>query len=354
MSLAYELSRRGMAAVVVDRQQPGLEASWAGAGILPPGSWYDDHPALAALAALSDRLNVRWSVELAERTGIDNAFRLTGAVHLAETDDQLERLSRKFAAWDQLGIATRRIATNQLYQFEPGIDGARAAAAFYVPGEAQIDNRLHLQALVHACRAAGVAVTHPAEVLSLDAAATRPTRVQTSAGTIEASRVVLAAGAWSGGLGELFGLRLAVKPLRGQMIEFAPLPVGMLRGNVHCGDKYLVPRRDGRLIVGSTVDDVGFDKSTVGNQLAALEVFARELVPGLRDVPLGGGWAGLRPASADGLPYVGRVPGVHNAFVATAHFRAGLQFASGTAVALADLMTGETPAIDLQPLRVDR
>jgi glycine oxidase len=354
LSLAYELSRRGATAVVVDRQAPGREASWAGAGILPPGSWYDDRPGVAELASLSAKLNGLWARDLAHQTGIDNEFRITGALYVADSEPQLARLTRKFEAWSRLGIETTRLTGEQVPDFEAQLDATDSVATFYVPGEGQIDNRLHLAALLGACQARDVVVVSPAEVVSLKQANDRVGEVVTSAGSIHVGRVVLTAGAWSGGLGELFGVRLAVRPMRGQMIDFGPLHPALLNGNIHCADRYVVPRRDGRLIVGSTVDDVGFNRDTVSEQLVDLAGFARRLLPALVKVPVSNAWSGLRPASGDGLPYIGAVPHLQNAFVATGHFRAGLQLASGTASALADVMTDETPAIDLQPFRIDR
>lgn len=278
LSLAYELSRRGGQVVVVDRQPPGREASWAGAGILPPGSWYDDHPALAALARVSTPLNARWSQALADQTGIDNQYRITGAIHLAQSDAESDRLTAKFATWSSLDIESRRLTRGELQQHEPALDAA-TAAAYYVPGEGQVNNRLHLEALAKACKAAGVRLVYPAEVTAVDRTTARIAKVWTSAGSIDAQRVVLAAGAWSGTLAGQLGFTLAVKPLRGQMLNFGPLPTSVLNGNVHSADRYVVPRSDGRLIVGSTVDDVGFNRDTVPAQLAELAAFARRLLP---------------------------------------------------------------------------
>jgi glycine oxidase len=155
-------------------------------------------------------------------------------------------------------------------------------------------------------------------------------------------------------LGETAEIALKIRPIRGQMLSFRPRAKPLLRGIVHRGDRYVVSRRDGRLIVGSTVEDVGFEKRNTPEAMSELEQFARDLLPALADEPVMERWSGLRPASGDGLPYIGPVPGVHNAYVAAGHYRAGLQLASGTAVALVDLMMGEAPPLDLSPFRLDR
>lgn len=339
--------------VVVDRQPPGLEASWAGAGILPPGSWYDDHPALEQLAALAGCLNPEWSAELLASTGIDNELATVGALHLAETKEQAERLDTKFARWrTQYNISITTPAT--IAEIEPQLAPGKLHSYYYVPGEAQINNRHHLQALVEGCKLRGVAIVHPAEVNAILRPGDRIAEVQTSAANFVPERIVLAAGSWSQLLGNTAQIPLKIKPIRGQMLSFGPLEERVLRGIVHRGDRYLAQRRDGRLIVGSTVEDVGFEKQNTPAALLELEQFARDLLPSLADVPVADHWSGLRPAGGDGLPYIARVPGVHNAYVAAGHYRAGLQLASGTAVALADLMLGEVPPLDLTPFRIDR
>lgn len=354
MSLAYELATRGMAVTVVDRQTPGLEASWAGAGILPPGSWYDDRPSLEALAALSGPLNVAWSKRLREQTQIDNQLSQAGALHLAESPEQAETLHAKFEHWRALGIEAYELENEDLREYAAILDVPQGAKVFHVPGESVVDNRLHLQALADGCRRLGVSIIYPAEVTSIHLSNKSIESVATTTGTTVASRVVLAAGAWSRPLAKLIDWQLRIRPMRGQMIEFETLDDKSAGVIVHSAGRYVVPRRDGRMIVGSTVEDVGFDKRTTAVELAELECFARRLSPSLQEAAVQNAWAGLRPASADGLPYIGPAPAMHNMYVSAGHFRAGLQMASGSAVALADVMTGLPPSVDLKPFRVDR
>ena len=123
---------------------------------------------------------------------------------------------------------------------------------------------------------------------------------------------------------------------------------------VNEGSRYLVPREDGRVLAGSTEEEVGFDKRTTEEAIADLVGFARGLVPALRDAKIEQTWAGLRPASFDGLPYLGPLPGLKNAFIAAGHFRSGLFLSTATAVVMSQLMRGEKPQIDLAPFRVGR
>ena len=146
---------------------------------------------------------------------------------------------------------------------------------------------------------------------------------------------------------------MPLRPIRGQIaLLHGSRP--LLTSVVNRGARYLVPRPDGRVLIGSTEDDVGFDKRTTAGAITDLLEMAFELVPELREQTLEQSWAGLRPATADRLPFIGPVPGLENAFIAAGHFRAGLGLSTGTAVVLSQLIRGETPTINLEPLRLDR
>jgi glycine oxidase len=171
--------------------------------------------------------------------------------------------------------------------------------------------------------------------------------------TVQAERYCLAAGAWSGRLAESLGLAIETRPIRGQ-IALLRLPAQRLGRVVNVGLEYFVPRSDGRLLVGSTIEDAGFAPNTTPQAVARLLDFAHRLLGPLPDAVVEQSWAGLRPGSIDGLPFIGAVPGCDNAFVATGHFRAGLHQSTGTAVLLADLITGRPPQLDPTPFAPDR
>ena len=141
--------------------------------------------------------------------------------------------------------------------------------------------------------------------------------------------------------------------MRGQIVLLSTA-VRLFDRVVNVGPRYLAPRADGRVLVGSTVEDVGFDKQTTATGVEGLLRFALELIPALGDATIERTWAGLRPYTADGLPYLGRVPGLENASVATGHFRGGLHLSTGTAVVMSQLVRGETPSVDLAPFSLSR
>jgi glycine oxidase len=165
--------------------------------------------------------------------------------------------------------------------------------------------------------------------------------------------VCLAAGAWSGGLARRIGLSLPIKPIRGQIALLAS-PAPPIAHMLYEGEHYLVPRSDGRTLVGSTVEDAGFDCRPTAQAIGQLLDFALSLVPTLRSASLERSWAGLRPGSADGLPYLDRVPNLANAYVAAGHFRAGLILAPATAVVMSRMIQGLDPGCDLTPFRIGR
>ncbi|MGD9721757.1 MAG: glycine oxidase ThiO [Pirellulales bacterium] len=352
LSLAYELAGKGARVHVLDAGQPGREASWAGAGILPPAP-ADGDDSLEQLTALSNDLHRQWSQELRAATGIDNGYRRCGAIYLEREAAAAERLTQ-FAAFAQLrGVRAELLSPENLAEREPAVASAAVRAAYLVPDECQIRNPRHLRALLMGCEQRGVQITPCAAAEAFDVGADRVRAVRTAAGTFAADKFCIATGAWSALLAARLGASPAIKPIRGQMLLFqASQPV--LARIVNEGSRYLVPRGDGRVLAGSTEEDVGFDRSTTSGATSALLGFALALVPDLAAATLERTWAGLRPATADGLPYLGPVPDLANVWMAAGHFRGGLQLSTGTALVMGQLLRGLAPQIDLGRFRIDR
>jgi glycine oxidase len=187
-------------------------------------------------------------------------------------------------------------------------------------------------------------VEEPVEVLSLREQNGRVTGVRTVSGEIAADCVIVAAGAWSKRLLGPFGKCLELEPVRGQMLLYSGEP-GMLRHILLRDEYYLVPRRDGQILAGSTVERVGFDVATTTAGRAELRAAAESLVPSLRDLPIVGHWAGLRPGSPDGVPVIGPHPDIEGLYLNTGHYRNGVLLAPGSARLLADLILGREPIV---------
>jgi glycine oxidase len=177
--------------------------------------------------------------------------------------------------------------------------------------------------------------------------------LETCEGRLSAGQYLVCAGAWTDTLLAPLGCRLGVFPVRGQIVLLRS-EVPVVSRIVLRGKRYLVPRPDGRLLVGSTEEDAGFDKATTAAAVGELIRFAVELVPRLSGAAVERCWAGLRPGSRDGLPSIGRVPGFDNLWVAAGHFRAGIQLSAATGLVLAEAMTGKVPSVPLEPFRPDR
>ncbi|MCG8448461.1 MAG: glycine oxidase ThiO [Pirellulales bacterium] len=358
LSLAWELAQHGEKVCVVDRGQLGREASWAGGGMLPPGPSETHWPMASCyeqLAEYSRGLHAEWHEKLLRRTDIDNQYHRCGALYLATSAEQAASLQEKIDLWRQLGIVCHTLDLQQVVELEPGLAGRadQLVAAYHVPEEAQIRNPRHLRALIAACSFEGVELRPDTAVERLERTADRVTCAVTSQGLIDANRFCLAAGCWTGQLTRSLGLDLPVRPIRGQ-IALVEGPLGLLSRTICAGMQYLVPRRDGRLLIGSTLEDVGFDKATTEPAIAELLDFAGSLLPTISQLPALRQWAGLRPGTADGLPYMGHVPPLQNVWLATGHYRAGLQLSPATAVVMCCLMQGKTPPIDVSSLSVER
>ncbi|MDX8398845.1 MAG: FAD-dependent oxidoreductase, partial [Gallionellaceae bacterium] len=188
------------------------------------------------------------------------------------------------------------------------------------------------------------------EVKSLQASADSVNSISTVVGDFSADNYILTAGAWSKQVLGQHALQLDIKPIRGQMLLFK-FPEPPVRHIVLQGDLYLIPRRDGHLLVGSTLEDVGFDKSITPAAHDSLRQRAEAVLPSLRDMPLAQHWAGLRPASPHNLPTIGRHPRLHNLFLNSGHFRYGVTMAIASVEILMNEMNGTPQAFDVTPYR---
>jgi glycine oxidase len=361
LSIARELAGRGRTVRVLARDEPRDTSSWAAAGIFPPTPEWATAPPNARLTAWSDRLHGEWAAALRDETGIDNELGQCGGLHVARTAAALDRLRGVRDDWLARGARCEWLDAAAVAAHEPALADAVArrsvSGGFMLPEERRIRPPRHLAALERSCAIRGVEISRGAAVRAVTTTAGRVTDVVVDvaggAETVRAGHYVLAAGAWSAQLGGQLGLRLDTRPIRGQIVllRLAHQPLGRV---VNRGLEYLVPRDDGRLLVGSTLEDAGFDRATSPDVVERLLAFASDMLGDLPGAAVEQVWAGLRPGSVDGLPTIGPVPGLANAFVAAGHFRAGLHQSTGTAVIIADLIEGRTPSCDPRPFAVDR
>jgi glycine oxidase len=346
LTTAYYLANDGVRVLLLDCGDLGRQASWAGAGIVPPGNSKRASTPYDLLRAHSSEMYPALSRQLHERCGLDNGYVVCGGVEVVETPD-----ATAVAAWRDEGIVFEEWNTRILSERLPHI-GASISRAYYVPQMAQVRNPRHLQALIACCQLAGVQFQTNCAMRGFVRDGDRIGSVETDAGRLPASRYLLAAGAWSGGLLEQVGWQPGIRPVRGQM---ALLKTTTALGPILLhGKRYIVPRLDGHVLVGSTEEEADFDARPTASAIAELLAFATELAPPLADASVERCWAGLRPGSPDGLPFLGLVPGWRNLFVAAGHFRSGIQLSPATGMVMKQLLMGATPTIPLETFRLDR
>jgi len=361
LSIARELAGRGLSVRLLSRETGRDTASWAAAGIFPPAPRYAGMPPGDELTAWSDELHREWARDLLEETGIDNGLRECGGLHVAADERSLGRLHADAGGWEAKGTRCERLDAAALATLEPAlasaVAGGRIVGGFLLPAEMQIRPPRHLQALERSCLARGVRIDVSAEVSDLVVVGGRVEGIRAQldgrAEVVRAASYVLAAGAWSGPLADSLGLRLATRPIRGQ-IALLRLPRQTLTRVVNRGLGYLVPRDDGRLLAGATIEDVGFDATTTPKAIDRLLRMVRELLGEIDGAVLEQSWAGLRPGSPDGLPFIGPSPACDNLFVAAGHFRAGLHQSTGTAVLVADMICEMPSAMHVSAFALDR
>ena len=351
LSTALKLAERGLSVTLLDRQNTGQEASWAGAGMLPPGNLQNAITPESRLRSYSHALWRNFSADLMERTGIDNGFHVCGAIEIFSHATNTERHAH-LQAWRQEGIEVKTLSPTEARQLIPGLNPQLHEIA-YLPQFAQVRNPRHLQAVRAASLQQGVTILEDPQAISFEWRDDRVSAVIVGGQRFTFEQLCITAGAWSASILQKLGFTAPLKPVRGQMVQLQ-LPVQPFPCVIEQGRRYLVPRRDGLVLVGSTEEDAGFQKETTPEGTSGLLEFASHLVPSLASAPVARTWAGLRPGSPDELPLLGLVPGFTNLFVGAGHFRSGLQMSPATATILADLMLGIAPAISLDGLQADR
>ncbi len=344
LSIAFELSLHNVSVRILEQGQFGQEASWAGAGMLPPGN-----PAWAAtpearLRAASHVLWPTWASRLRELTGIDSGYVRCGGLTVHSSSAESE-FSQEKARWIAEGIALESLSGISLRERFPALNPSIQEACF-LPELGQVRNPRLIKALQAACVQRGVELFSGHPVMSIEHNGQRVHSVRTPAGEFTAGQFVIASGAWSGELARQVGMNLDIEPVRGQMVllDAQPLPFSCV---IEDGLRYMVPRPDGRILVGSTEERVGFDKRNTVDGVAGLLKLAQQLVPSLSQAKLERSWSGLRPHRPGGLPFIGPSGIYDNVFVAAGHFRAGLQLSPITATLMREMLLGQPVSLPL-------
>jgi glycine oxidase len=334
--IAYELAKCGAAVTVFDRDEPAHAASWAGAGMLAPFSEDLPDPAMLALCRASLDMFPAFVDELRERSGVDAKFIRSGTLHVALDDVALNSLRSAAPVYRANGGEVTLLDRREMFEREAAVSRTLAGGIF-VANEAQVDNRRLGRALLAACERLGVRFERTAD-LSIEADARRVRGLNTSRGFVPVSTIVNAAGAWAGAVpGVPVPARIAVFPVAGEMLAIA-VPRSFARSLIWLGHTYLVPRADGRLLVGATVIERGFDTRVTALGIHALLEAAFKAIPALAEFALVETWAGLRPGTPDKRPFLGATA-IDGYFVAAGHYRNGILLTPVTARAIAEIIT---------------
>lgn len=365
LASARALAAAGLDTLVLERnREPGREASSAAAGLLVPqteramgtlgAADEEAEQAMLALLLESRRRFPAFARELEEASGRPVHYRSDGSLLAALSSEEAEALAARAREQSGRGLRAEWVEGSEARRLEPAL-GPGVVAALLVPDDHQVDNvELALAAVEAAAQDPRIEVRTSTAVAAIDSLDRRAVGVRLSDGTrIGAGMVVLAAGAWSGGL-EGLPREVPVRPIKGQMVALRPPPARAIRRIVSLPGAYCVPRDDGRVLVGATVEDAGFDTTVDAPAGRALVQAAARVVPGFADAPVVAHWAGLRPGTPDGLPLLGQDPEMPGLVYATGHYRNGILLAPITAEIVGMLARGGPPPVDVEPFSAAR
>lgn len=355
LSIGWFLARSGYPVTILERGGAGLAATWAAAGMLAPHAEAEPgEEGLLPLLRVSRDMWADFARELEAAAGMSVDYREEGTLVVALDRDDAARLRFLYDFQKRQNLPTEWLSGEEARRLEPHLS-RRVVAAIYSPLDHQVDNRKVARALIEAFRRAGGRLREHTEVTGIVIDADRVLGVRLQRGFLEAQVVILAAGAWSvqiPGLPE--AVRPPVRPVKGQMLAVQMPPEAPLLRHVVWGrEAYLVPRRDGRLLIGATVEEKGFDASLTAGGIFRLLRGAWEILPGIDECPIVEMWVGFRPGSRDDAPILGPTA-VEGLIMATGHYRNGILLAPITAYAIHHLIVhGVLPEI-ARPFTLDR
>ncbi len=336
LATAHELAQRGAAVRVFERGEPGRAASWAGAGMLAPYTERVEDDALLDLCATSLAMYREFAQRIESAGEVSVHLRLDGIVNAAFDDERMQTLRDHAAHLRGQNVACDVLDRSEAMIAEPSL-GRHVRGALVVAGEGYVDNRRLGRALTAACEAAGVTIVRNARDVAIESDARRVLGVRSDLGFAPAANVVVATGAWSATVPGLpASCAPPVEPVKGQMLALAT-PRSFLKRTTWVPGAYLVPRDDGRLLIGATVEHAGFDERVTAGGIRSLLDAALDAAPSLGVFALTEMWAGLRPGTPDERPILGPTP-LDGLVLATGHYRNGILLTPVTARLIADFI----------------
>ena len=341
MLTARNLCLAGKQVTLIDKAETGRESSWAGGGIVSPLYPWRYADSITRLAGWGQSHYELLCNDIYENTGIDPQYTRNGLLILAPQESQ------QAVDWSiRFSRTLELLSSDEITQVEPAMQST-PKAGIWLENIAQVRNPRIARALRVDIEKLGVNIITHREVNSIDTEDGKVASVTTDAGKLEAGQYAVCTGAWTGELLEPLGVSIPVEPVQGQMILFKAEP-GDISRIVLEDDRYIIPRRDGRVLFGSTVEHVGFDKHTTDSAKKELLDIAVERFPVLKDKAVEHHWAGLRPGSPDGVPVISRHPQFDNLFINAGHFRNGVVLAPASCQLLSEMMLGQETSFDVE------
>ena len=352
-SIAYQLSKLGKKVVIIEKNHLACEASSAAAGMLAAQAEIEQDGPFFQLALKSQAMFSALSNELLEITGIDIEFVRKGMIKIAETEQIAKEVQQQTVFQRNWDPEIQWLDSHSIRELEPSLS-PNVAGGMYLPNDGHVQPAKLSKAFAMAAKQFGATILENTEVLSFNYENDRVNGVKTTVGNIHCNQVVLANGAWAAKLMHETGLDLSVYPVKGEC--FSVKADTLIINRTIFSDKrcYLVPKRSGEIFIGATQVDNTFDKRVTPSGIATLVERASQLVPEIKDAPWERVWAGLRPQTEDGLPYIGEHPLWKGLFIAAGHYRNGILLSPVTGTLVADLLEGRPDENLLSAFRLDR
>jgi glycine oxidase len=354
-SIAYFLRKAGVKVMLIEREEIAAESSGAAAGLITQLGGLGGPPPFTALMLESWSLFATLIPELEDASGVDIGYRQTGCLRAVLHEDESEQMRKLVPFCQSIGIEMQWLTSQEAWEMTPMLTPQVLGAA-YAPQAGSISAPAMTRAYAGAARNLGAAISEHLQVTGFTTHASRVTGVQTVGGeTIACNHLVIAAGSWSRNCGAWLGVDIPVHPAKGQILALRqpelPLKHALMVGGSEMllkyglgSDLFLIPKPDGTIYVGSTVEHVGFDTNLTVEGIAALLTGVMQIAPELQNAPIVKMWTGLRPWSADGYPILGLAPGWENVTVATGHGAIGFEASAVTGKVIAELVTtGQMP-----------
>ena len=335
LSIARELNKKNVGKItILERGEIGKEASFAAAGMLAPHAESEKLDEFYYFCEESNSLYPQFAQELFDETDVDIELDRSGTLFLALDKFDSKEIGKRFEWQKKAGLEVEHLSAKETHKLEPFVS-PDVLESLYFPNNWQVENRKLLHALHKYCDLNNIEIREKVEITDLMVEGDKITGAKSNEEVFVAEKVILATGAWTSLIKSENLILPEIKPIRGQMISFHTAK-RLFEKVIYSPRGYLVPREDGRILIGATVEDVGFNKDLTDSGIEYLRELAFEIAPSLANLNIYEKWAGLRPISIDGLPILGEFSEIENLFIATAHYRNGILLAPITAKILAE------------------